>query len=48
MFLEALPDMRIAIEQMVAERDAVVTRMTGTGTHKGELMGAEHYGKGEM
>ena len=48
MCLKAFPDMRIEIEQMVAERDAVVTRMTGTGTHKGELMGAEHYGKGEM
>jgi len=48
MFLEALPDMRIEIEQMVAEGDGVVTRMTGAGTNKGELMGAGHYGKREM
>lgn len=39
MFNRAFPDMHIDIEDMVAEREVVVTRFTITGTHKGELMG---------
>jgi predicted ester cyclase len=45
MLLKAFPDLRFEIEQMVAEGDTVVTRFTGTGTHKGELMGAAPTGK---
>jgi steroid delta-isomerase-like uncharacterized protein len=35
----AFPDVRIRIEDQVAEGDKVVTRWTATGTHKGDLMG---------
>lgn len=38
-FDRAFPDMHVEIEDMVAEGDVVVTRFTGSGTHKGELMG---------
>ncbi len=39
MFLDALPDMLIAVEDAIAEGDKVVTRWAGHGTHRGELMG---------
>jgi steroid delta-isomerase-like uncharacterized protein len=39
MYLSAFPDLRFAIEDMVAEGDKVVLRYTIRGTHKGELMG---------
>lgn len=39
MNLSALPDLRFAIEDMVAEGDKVVLRWTCHGTHKGELLG---------
>ena len=39
MFRTAFPDLRIVIEDQVAEGDKVATRYTGTGTHQGELMG---------
>lgn len=35
----AFPDVHITIDDQIAEGDKVVTRWTGTGTHKGELMG---------
>jgi steroid delta-isomerase-like uncharacterized protein len=35
----AFPDIHWTIEDQVAEGDMVVTRLTGTGTHQGELMG---------
>jgi steroid delta-isomerase-like uncharacterized protein len=35
----AFPDVRITVDDQVAEGDKVVTRWTATGTHKGELMG---------
>ncbi len=35
----AFPDVRITINDQIAEGDKVVTRWTATGTHKGELMG---------
>jgi len=35
----AFPDVRITIDDQIAEGDKVVTRWTATGTHKGELMG---------
>ena len=40
MFRTAFPDLRIVIEDQVAEGDKVATRYTGTGTHQGELMGS--------
>jgi steroid delta-isomerase-like uncharacterized protein len=42
----AFPDIRIKIEEQIAEGDLVATRWTGTGTHKGELMGIAPTGKG--
>ena len=35
----AFPDVRITINDQIAEGDKVVTRWTATGTHKGQLMG---------
>ena len=39
MYRSALPDLRIPIEDQIAEGDTVVTRWTAHGTHQGELMG---------
>jgi len=36
----AFPDLHFTIDDMVAEGDKVVMRITMTGTHKGEYMGA--------
>ncbi len=35
----AFPDFRATIEDLIAEDDKVVIRMTWTGTHEGEFMG---------
>lgn len=39
MFRAAFPDVRVEIEDMIAEGDKVVTRFTIYGTHKGEFHG---------
>ncbi len=39
MYLEAFPDLRISIDELLAVEDKVVGRFTFTGTHGGELMG---------
>jgi steroid delta-isomerase-like uncharacterized protein len=39
MYRTAFPDLRVPIEDLVAEGDRVVTRWTARGTHQGELMG---------
>ena len=36
----AFPDLRVTIEDQVAEGDKVATRWTVLGTHRGEMMGA--------
>ena len=41
----AFPDLRITIEDQVAEGDKVVTRWSSRGTHKGDLMGIAPTGK---
>jgi steroid delta-isomerase-like uncharacterized protein len=41
----AFPDVRITINDQIAEGDKVVTRWTAVGTHKGELMGIAPTGK---
>ena len=41
----AFPDLRITIEDIVAEGDKVVSRGTFSGTHKGEFMGIAPTGK---
>jgi steroid delta-isomerase-like uncharacterized protein len=45
MYRSAFPDMRITIEDLVAEGDKVVARWSATGTHRGELMGIPATGK---
>jgi len=40
-----LPDFRVQIEDIFAERDYVITRVTGSGTHLGEWMGIEPTGR---
>jgi steroid delta-isomerase-like uncharacterized protein len=45
MFFGAFPDMRITIDDELAEGDKVVTRWTARGTHTGELMGIPPTGK---
>ena len=39
MIRSAIPDLRITIEDDMAEGDKVVTRWIGQGTHQGELLG---------
>ena len=41
----AFPDVRLTIEDLIAEGDKVVSRWTAIGTHKGELMGIAPTGK---
>jgi steroid delta-isomerase-like uncharacterized protein len=41
----AFPDVRLKIEDLIAEGDKVVSRWTATGTHKGDLMGIAPTGK---
>jgi len=36
---DAFPDLQSTIEDMIAEGDKVVVRLTANGTHKGEFMG---------
>ena len=38
-YVNAFPDLRFEIDQMLAVDDYVITRWTATGTHGGELMG---------
>jgi steroid delta-isomerase-like uncharacterized protein len=41
----AFPDLRFAIDDLVAEDDKVVTRWTLTGTHQGEFLGIAATGR---
>jgi len=41
----AFPDIRVMIEDQIADGDLVVTRWRATGTHQGELMGMSATGK---
>jgi steroid delta-isomerase-like uncharacterized protein len=45
MYRGAFPDLRLTIEDQIAEGDKVVTRWSATGTHQGELMGTPATGK---
>jgi steroid delta-isomerase-like uncharacterized protein len=36
---KVFPDLHYTIEDLIAEAEKVVSRVTGTGTHKGEFMG---------
>ena len=39
MFRGAFPDLQVTIEDMIAEGEKVVVRVTMRGTHQGEFMG---------
>lgn len=41
----AFPDLRLTIEDQIAEGEKVVTRWRGSGTHEGELFGIAATGK---
>lgn len=43
--LRAFPDIRVAVEETIAEGDKVVVRNTVTGTHRGEYRGLPPTGK---
>ena len=45
MFLAGLPDLRVTIEELVAEGDKVAVRRSYEGTHQGELLGIPPTGK---
>ena len=45
MYLNAFPDVKITVEDMIAEGDKVATRWSANGTHTGELMGIPATGK---
>jgi steroid delta-isomerase-like uncharacterized protein len=44
-YLTAFPDVRFTINDQIADGNKVATRWTGTGTHKGALMGIAPTGK---
>jgi predicted ester cyclase len=44
-FFAAFPDFQVHLDDLLAEGDKLVTRWTGTGTHRGELMGIPPTGK---
>jgi steroid delta-isomerase-like uncharacterized protein len=45
MFRSAIPDLKMVVEDMIAEGDKVVFRNTVEGTHEGELFGIPPTGK---
>jgi steroid delta-isomerase-like uncharacterized protein len=44
-FSKAFPDLRVNLEDQIAEGDLVVARFIMTGTHQGEFMGVPATGK---
>jgi steroid delta-isomerase-like uncharacterized protein len=45
MFRSGMPDLRVVVEDMIAEGDKVATRYTLVGTHEGELFGVPPTGQ---
>lgn len=45
MFASAFPDWHVTIDDIVAEGDKVVVRITSNGTHQGEMQGIPATGK---
>ncbi len=44
-FVTAFPDLRLAVEDVVGERDQAVVRWRATGTHTGDTLGIPATGK---
>ena len=44
-FFAAFPDMSVQVDDLIAEGDKVVMRVTTTGTHQGDFMGIAATGK---
>ena len=44
-YREAFPDLRIEVEDEIAEGDRVAVRWTATGTHQGDMMGVPASGR---
>lgn len=44
-YRNAFPDLKLVIDEQIAEGEAVVTRWRGEGTHGGELMGIAPTGR---
>src|SRR5579859_35903 len=42
MFRNAIPDLMVSIDDVIAAEDKVVARVTWKGTQKGQLFGADH------
>ncbi len=47
-FRSAIPDLQLAIEDIIAEGDKVMYRWTSRGTHKGDFLGIAPTGKQVM
>ena len=45
LFRTGFPDINVAVEDLIVEKDKVVSRITVRGTHKDEFMGVEPTGK---
>jgi steroid delta-isomerase-like uncharacterized protein len=45
MYLAGIPDLRVTIEELVAEADRVAVRRSYEGTHQGELLGVPPTGR---
>ena len=44
-FRAAFPDLRYEVEEVMAERDLVMTRFSARGTHRGRFLGVEPSGR---
>jgi predicted ester cyclase len=44
-YLQAFPDLRVSVGDLVAEGDLVAARLTGSATHRGAFLGAKPTGK---
>jgi predicted ester cyclase len=44
-YFTAFPDLQLAIDDLIAEGDKVVARLTGTGTHRGVFLSISPTGK---
>jgi predicted ester cyclase len=45
MFRTAFPDLKVTVDDLLADGDKVIARATFSGTHKGEFMGIAGTGK---